>query len=624
MRNKRFLSMIAAGVIALTALPVTAFAATPSKFITNVHVSASFDDAGNQDGRRPDGIFVHLVKDGKETGDGITLNQSNGFSYDWKNLEQKDKNGNTIRYSVKEDDVDEYSSNIINNVSESVTEPDIDPLLASSDSSDWIRKVHSFADKNGHKKLKTLTKKEDILKELNTLRENSRNLIDTRTEDFGITNKHIPKTISISGKVEWKNDDASTRPRTFSVTLLADGEKSKGVSLGGNGKFEFSNLPKYKPGQVKQEVEYTVSENPIDGYSTGINGTVEEGYIITNLKKDNTTSISVSAAFHDNENHDGLRPEEVKIQLLADGQPTGDPIPLNEKNSWKTIINELPIKINGKDVAYSVQEVNVPGYTASVTGTADNGFVITNEHKDVIINPTGTITWNDGNNVDGKRPSFVKVKFMKNGKEEVKTITAAEGWKYSFPSFNGYENKKPVPYGITIDPIAEYSIKKDGTNFTATYTPGKAEVSGLVRWKGAKKHPKNLLIELVKDKKVIRSTETNASKNWLYAFTDLPLNENGKTVKYSVRVKPVDGFRAVIKDYGITMIKIQKKDKADSSLPSISYTDNHGHSKEHEARAKNRQADKEVHQFVTGAIIILIAAIGITGGYIIYEKNKRQ
>nr|WP_283171713.1 Cna B-type domain-containing protein [Curtanaerobium respiraculi] len=78
------------------------------------------------------------------------------------------------------------------------------------------------------------------------------------------------------------------------------------------------------------------------------------------------------------------------MQLYADGQASGDAVELRGDNQWSYTWTGLAQKSNGKDVAYTVQEVGVPeGYTAAITGDATSGFTVTNTKDETPGTPGG-------------------------------------------------------------------------------------------------------------------------------------------------------------------------------------------------------------------------------------------
>ena len=94
---------------------------------------------------------------------------------------------------------------------------------------------------------------------------------------FTVTNTNTEK-ISVPVKKVWVGKEADS----VTIKLLADGTEKESVTLTEDDNWEhtFSNLPKYA--DDGHEIEYTVDEVHIDGYSTTISGTAATGFNITN------------------------------------------------------------------------------------------------------------------------------------------------------------------------------------------------------------------------------------------------------------------------------------------------------------------------------------------------------
>lgn len=67
-----------------------------------------WDDANNQDGKRPEKIAFTLVANGKPTKKTLTVTASANWSGAFENLEKYDEAKKEILYSVKESDVPNY------------------------------------------------------------------------------------------------------------------------------------------------------------------------------------------------------------------------------------------------------------------------------------------------------------------------------------------------------------------------------------------------------------------------------------------------------------------------------------------------------------------------------------
>lgn len=99
---------------------------------------------------------------------------------------------------------------------------------------------------------------------------------------FVVTNK--TEFITISGSKEWDHTgNDGDKPTTVTVNLLENGKKIKEAS---GESWEFKELPKYKN---KQEVKYTLTENPVENYTSS-----QDGY---NFKNTYTDKFKVHYVF---------------------------------------------------------------------------------------------------------------------------------------------------------------------------------------------------------------------------------------------------------------------------------------------------------------------------------------
>ncbi len=259
------------------------------------------------------------------------------------------------------------------------------------------------------------------------------------------------------------------------VQLYADGCAVAGKVLKlneGNGwKGTFIDLDKYKKGQ---EIKYTVVETTnVDGYTASVSGNAEEGYVITNQHTPDKVNIPVSKSWDDSNNQDGKRVGEVEVQLYADGSAVaGKVLKLNEGNGWKGTFQDLDKYKKGQEIKYTVVETtNVDGYTANVSGSAKDGYVITNIHTPESVNIEGTKTWNDNGNAD-IRPETITINLYANKKLVAsKTVTKTDDWKWKFADQPKYEKGQEIEYTITEDKVDGYITAQGIGNYDVVNTP---------------------------------------------------------------------------------------------------------------------------------------------------------
>ena len=199
-------------------------------------------------------------------------------------------------------------------------------------------------------------------------------------EDFGndlaISREVVNKKekTSISGQKTWNDNDNhdGKRPSKITVNLLANGSKvaSKEVKpdAEGNWLYQFDNLDVVD--DAGNLIAYTVSEEPVAGYETSVEGTN-----ITNSRTPEVTEVAVKKVWDDKENKDGLRPDKVTVRLLADGQEVAVK-EITATDNWQASFTDLPVYKGGKKIAYTITEDPVAGYTARI-----DGFTVTNRHR---------------------------------------------------------------------------------------------------------------------------------------------------------------------------------------------------------------------------------------------------
>lgn len=186
---------------------------------------------------------------------------------------------------------------------------------------------------------------------------------------------------SISGQKTWNDNDNQDgkRPSKITVNLLANGLKvaSKEVKPDAtrNWTYHFDNLDVVD--DAGNVIAYTVSEEPVAGYETTVEGTN-----ITNNRIPDMTEVVVKKVWDDKENKDGLRPEKITVRLLADGQEVAVK-EITTTDNWQASFTDLPEYKDGKKIVYTITEDPVAGYTSKI-----DGFTVTNRHIPPTTPPT--------------------------------------------------------------------------------------------------------------------------------------------------------------------------------------------------------------------------------------------
>lgn len=460
------------------------------KGVIDISGSKTWNDADNQDGIRPASITVKLFANGTEAASQVvTPDEAGNWNYVFKNLPQYDAKGK-ITYTVTESAVAGY---------------------------------------------------------------------ETSVSGYNITNIHKPATLDITGTKTWNdsNNQDGKRPKSITVNLLANGiiTDTKTVTADDNWTYSFTDLPKYANGQ---EITYTVSELTVPGYTT----TIDDNYNITNSYTPGETSASVTKIWDDADNQDGIRPESITVALLANGTPTNKTVTLTAANNWTQTITGLPEKADGEYITYTWTEVNVPeGY--SLTGTSKNETVttLTNTHTPELTSITGTKTWKDADNQDGKRPESITVNLFADGtklKSQSVSADADGNWSYSFTDLPKYVNGQEITYTVTEDAVDGYTTESDGYNFINTHQPETTEITGTKTWNDANnqdgKRPESITVILLANgtEKTRQAVTADEAGNWTYTFKDLPKYANGQEITYTVAEEEVTDYTTTYDGSNIT------------------------------------------------------------------------
>ena len=198
---------------------------------------------------------------------------------------------------------------------------------------------------------------------------------------FEITNVKNETEINVSKDWDDSNNQDGLRPESIIVKLyktVADGEKElvSTKEIRPNEErdwtYSFTNLPKYT--KDNELIEYTLEEEKVSNYDTEITGDAETGFTITNTHEPRKIEINVSKIWDDNDNQDGMRPESITVILFADGKDTGKSIILSDENNWTAKFKDLPDFKDGNKINYILKEVDISGYTITITNSEESDF----------------------------------------------------------------------------------------------------------------------------------------------------------------------------------------------------------------------------------------------------------
>src|SRR5699024_4686725 len=199
-------------------------------------------------------------------------------------------------------------------------------------------------------------------------------------------------------------------------------------------------------------------------------------------------------------------------------------------------------------IEYSVEELNIPEeYEAAYNNEERGNIIISNSYSTQVTEISGTKTWVDEDNQDGKRPDSIIVNLLANGDEvDSRTVTEAENWEYSFTELPVFESGSEIDYTIEELSVEEYDTEVDGFNITNSYTPKTTEVTGTKTWDDKDNQdgnrPDSITVNLLANGNQVDSVEMTANNEWNYSFTDLPVYEAGEVITYTVTENTVADY----------------------------------------------------------------------------------
>ena len=190
-----------------------------------IEATKMWDDNENEDGNRPEKVTFNLYADGEKINSYDITDENSNI------LEQQlpySKNGHVIEYSLTENAIDNYTSNI---------------------------EKQETRDNEG------------ILYKIN----------------YNITNHYTPNKTSLSVNITWddKNNHDKLRTEKIKLKLFANGKliKTEELPTTDNLTYIFEGLNIFKN---NQRIEYRIQVEDMDGYMISIDGNQEEGYNIVN------------------------------------------------------------------------------------------------------------------------------------------------------------------------------------------------------------------------------------------------------------------------------------------------------------------------------------------------------
>lgn len=270
-------------------------------------------------------------------------------------------------------------------------------------------------------------------------------------------------------------------------------------------------------------------------------------------------NVSLTTEWNDSDNQDGSRPEKTTVQLTANGQPTGDPVELNADNNWTYEWKQLLAEDEeGTNIVYRVTADAPEDYTAKVTGSADDGFVVTYTHEIAKTSVTASVTWDDADDKDGIRPKSVSFQLKADGENvgDAITVNAGSNWTKTWEDLPEKKAGKALTYTVEVSDIPteedQYTVTTSGDAasgfvFKASHVSTSVEIPVSVTWDDAENQD-GTRIEAVEAELYANGEATgnkvtlNAENNWTAKFASVDVKKDGTRIKYEVKGTEADGY----------------------------------------------------------------------------------
>ena len=270
-------------------------------------------------------------------------------------------------------------------------------------------------------------------------------------------------------------------------------------------------------------------------------------------------NVSLTTEWNDSDNQDGSRPEKTTVQLTANGQPTGAPVELNADNNWTYEWKQLLAEDEeGTNIVYRVTADAPEDYTAKVTGSADDGFVVTYSHEIAKTSVTASVTWDDADDKDGIRPKSVSFQLKADGENvgDAITVNAGSNWTKTWEDLPEKKAGKALTYTVEVSDIPteedQYTVTTSGDAasgfvFKASHVSTSVEIPVSVTWDDAENQDGARIgaveAELYANGEATGNKVTlNAENNWTAKFASVDVKKDGTRIKYEVKGTEADGY----------------------------------------------------------------------------------
>ncbi len=400
-----------------------------------------------------------------------------------------------------------------------------------------------------------------------------------------------PSNVKVTATKVWVDTEAQRvhRPANIVVKLMNGTTEVATKTISNTTEtVTFENLIKYD--ENGNEINYTVEEaeenkDDLKFYESKVEGTtITNTFKLPDDIKNAKTQLAITKVWSDTEAQKVHRPENIKLQLKANGTNSGEEVTVTgTENTWNyTFENLAKYDENGNEITYTAVETSTNKfYEMTQDGnTITNTFKLPDDVKNEKTNVPVTKVWVDTEAQRVHRPTNIVIKLM-NGTTEVGTYTmnAKTETSYTFENLPRYdENGNEIKYTVVeVEKnendlkYYESSVNQETKTITNTFKlpedvkNAKTQVVVSKVWNDGNNQDDSrkditVKVQLYANTKAqgtaVILTENNHQIGndinlWQYRFTDLQkYDENGNLINYTA--KEIGETNGLYGDYQVT------------------------------------------------------------------------
>lgn len=176
---------------------------------------------------------------------------------------------------------------------------------------------------------------------------------------------------------DYDNNDG-LRPEKITIKVYANDELVKTIEMSAENNWTATtgDLPKYNNGE---EIVYTFVEDEVKGYESSISEPVKDNdgnttIVIVNYHEIETIDLTIEKVW-DDAGHEDVRPGSIIVSIFADGEEF-ETIKITAENNWTYTLKNLQKYKKGQEIKYTIEEEKLDNYETKYEGyTITNSYI---------------------------------------------------------------------------------------------------------------------------------------------------------------------------------------------------------------------------------------------------------